>query len=199
MKLKTLLLCGLSLLFCPPLFAQSAAPDPVAEQLFTPEFLKQHHESVGLTEEQKSWFKEAFEKVMARISELQPQLRQETEALAALLKKERPDEAAALAQADKALKVENEIKRVQLALLVQIKGKLTPEQQAKLRELKGRSGAIQEKLQRAQAMAKQWQADGKDLTEVVQLKEEFERLSREGKVKEVEMVLDKVLKILGAK
>ena len=199
MKLKTLLLCSLSLLSCSPLFAQSGTPDPVAEQLFTPEFLRQHHEALGLTEEQKNWFKAAFEKVQARIAELQPRLREETEALAALLKKEQPDEAAALVQADKALKVENEIKRVQLALLVQIKGKLTPEQQAKLRELKGRSGAIQEKLQRAQAIAKQWQADGKDLTEVVQLKEEFERLTREGKVKEVEAVLDKVLKILGAK
>ena len=199
MKLKTILLCGLCLIPGAPLFAQPAAPDVGGEQLFTPEFLKQHHEALGLTEEQKSWFKEAFEKVIARIAELQPQLRQETEALAALLKKEQPDEAAALAQADKAMKVENEMKRAQLALLVQIKGKLTAEQQTKLRELKGRSGAMQEKLQRAQAIAKQWQADGKDLTEVVQLKEEFERLSREGKVKEVEAVLDKVLKILGAK
>lgn len=199
MKLTTIFLCGLCLIPGAPLFAQPAAPDPVAEQLFTPEILRQHHEAVGLTEEQKNWFKEAFEKVQARIAELQPQLRQETEALAALLKKEQPDGAAALAQADKALKVENEIKRVQLALLVQIKGKLTSEQQAKLREFKGRGGAIQEKIQRAHAIAKQWQADGKDLTEVVQLKEEFERLSREGKVKEVEAVLDKVLKILGAK
>ena len=199
MKLKTLLLCGLSLFSGPPLFAQSAAPDVVGEQLFTPEFLRQHHEALGLTDEQKNWFRDAFEKLQARIAELQPRFRQETEALAALLKKELPDEAAALAQADKAMKVENEMKRAQLALLVQIKGRLTPEQQAKLRELKGRSGAIQEKLQRAQAIAKQWQADGKDLTEVQQLKEEFERLSREGKVKEVEAVLDKVLKILGAK
>lgn len=155
------------------MFAQSGVPDPVAEQLFTPEFLRQHHEAVGLTDEQKSWFKEAFEKVQARIAELQPRLREETEALAELLKKERPDEAAALAQADKALKVENEIKRVQLALLVQVKGKLTSEQQAKLREVKGRSGAIQEKMRQAQAIAKQWQADGKDLSEVLQLKEEL--------------------------
>ncbi|GDY19539.1 hypothetical protein LBMAG56_08840 [Verrucomicrobiota bacterium] len=54
-------------------------------------------------------------------------------------------------------------------------------------------------MRQAQAIAKQWQADGKDLSEVLQLKEELERLTREGKVKEVEALLDKVLKILGAK
>ena len=199
MKMKTLLLCGLCLFPRAWLRAQPAMPDVVGEQLFTPDFLKQHHEALNLTDEQKNWFREEFENTQARAAELQLQMRQETDALAALLKKERPDEAAVLAQADKAFKVESEMKRAQLALLVRIKARLTPEQQAKLREVKGRSGVIQEKFRKVQAIAKQWQADGKDLTQILQLKEEFERLSREGQAAEVEAVLDKALKILGAK
>lgn len=44
----------------------------------------------------------------------------------------------ALAQLDKVLDVEREVKRAQIGLMVRIKNKLTPEQQAQLREIRGR-------------------------------------------------------------
>ena len=199
MNLKALLLGGAGLLLGARLFAQPALPDAIAEQLFTPDFLKQHQDVLDPTDEQKTKFLDELDKTQTRVAELQQQIQKETEALATLLKKDRPDETAVLAQADKALKVENEMKRAQLSLLVRIKAGLTPEQLAKLRELKGHGGTIQEKMRKAQALGKQWQDEGKDLTPLLELKSEFEQLTREGKVRQSEAVLDKALKILEAK
>jgi Spy/CpxP family protein refolding chaperone len=199
MNLKTLLLGGGSLLLGARLFAQPALPAALAEHLFTPDFLKQHQGALDPTDDQKNQFLDALDKTQARVAELQSQIQKETDALATLLKKDRPDEAAVLAQADKALKVENETKRVQLTLLVRIKAGLTPEQLAKLRELKGQGDTLQDKMRKAEAIAKQWQTEGKDLTQLQQLKGEFDELTRAGKPKEAEAVLDQALKILEAK
>ena len=56
-----------------------------------------------------------------------------------LVKQGRPDESKTLAQLDKVLNLEREIKRAQIALLIKIKNSLTPEQQTKLREIKKQS------------------------------------------------------------
>ena len=58
------------------------------------------------------------------------------EALVNVVKQDRPDEKQVLAQLDKVLNVENEIKRLRTGLLVRIKNILTPEQQAQLRGIK---------------------------------------------------------------
>jgi Spy/CpxP family protein refolding chaperone len=58
------------------------------------------------------------------------------EKLVAQVKQPRVDEQQALAQLEKVLATEREIKRQQVTLLVRIKNKLTPEQQAKLSELR---------------------------------------------------------------
>jgi len=56
--------------------------------------------------------------------------------MAALLRKESTDEQAALAQFDKVLDREREIKRAHLGLILRIKGKLTREQVARLTRLR---------------------------------------------------------------
>jgi hypothetical protein len=58
--------------------------------------------------------------------------------LSALLGQNTPDEQQVMAQLDKVLNVEREIKRAQLGLMVRLKGKLTPDQQAHLRQLRGK-------------------------------------------------------------
>jgi Spy/CpxP family protein refolding chaperone len=51
------------------------------------------------------------------------------------------DEAQALARADKMLKIENEVKKAQMSLLIRIKNILTREQQDRLRAIRdGKSG-----------------------------------------------------------
>lgn len=199
MKTTLLTLAGLLFISSAPLIAQDVAPDVVGDNLFSPDLLRKHHEALSITEEQKTWFQQEFERSQQRVAELSEKLQREKSALGPLLKKERIDEAAVLAQSDKALELDREIKRAQLALLIRIKNKLTPEQQAKLTEIRAHGVVLQEKLRRAQEIAKRWQAEGKSLSQLEDLKRELEPLVREGKVKEAEAVLDKALKILEAK
>jgi Spy/CpxP family protein refolding chaperone len=49
------------------------------------------------------------------------------------------DEAGALAQVDKVLGMEREVKRAQISLLIEIKNLLTPAQQQKLFDLRGKT------------------------------------------------------------
>ncbi len=60
------------------------------------------------------------------------------EALVALLKQSSADESQVMSQLDKVLSSEREIKRTQISLLVRIKNKLTPDQQAHLQRLRAK-------------------------------------------------------------
>jgi len=115
---------------------QPPQPDPIGENLFPPELVMQYQQAIGLSEEQRDLIKAEIQKAQARFTDLQWQLQGEAETMASLLKSPRADEQQVLAQLDKILNVEREIKRAQITLVVRIKNILTPEQQARLRELK---------------------------------------------------------------
>jgi Spy/CpxP family protein refolding chaperone len=68
-------------------------------------------------------------------------LKRETAALSLLAKQGRVNEAAIDAQLDRVLDVERELKHLHVGLLSAIKNLLTPEQQAKLREIVNGEGA----------------------------------------------------------
>ncbi|MFL6278284.1 MAG: Spy/CpxP family protein refolding chaperone [Blastocatellia bacterium] len=116
--------------------AQQPATDHLGEAFFSPDLVMQHQQIIGLTEQQKSIFKTELRKAQMRFTELQWQLSDESEKLVALVKQEAVDEQAVLTQLDKVLNAEREVKRTQLSLLIQIRNNLTPEQRAKLTELK---------------------------------------------------------------
>ena len=200
MKKCILVFGGLGLLLGGSLLAQPAAgPDVVAENLFTADLILKHQDTVGLVESQKAFFREEMEKSRERVAELQEKLNKEKAALAPLLKKDRIDEAPALAQSDKALALDQQIKREHLALLIRLKNRLTPDQQNKLAEIKASGARLQDKLRKVQEAAKQWQADGKDLTPLQQLKDQFEGQMKAGNMKDAEATLDKTLKLLEGK
>src|SRR5215208_8087568 len=124
---------------CVPLFLNSHAvraqqpqppADPLGEQFFPPELVMQYQQAIGLNEEQRSLIKAEVQKAQARFTELQWQLQSEVETMLSLAKEPRVSEQQALAQLDKILPLEREIKRTQIALVVRIKNSLTPEQQA---------------------------------------------------------------------
>ena len=117
---------------------QPPQPDPVGENLFPPELVMQYQQAIGLSEEQKELIKAEIQKAQARFTDLQWQLQGEVETMASLLRAPRADEQQTLAQLDKILGLERELKRAQFALVVRIKNSLSPEQQARLRELKNR-------------------------------------------------------------
>jgi Spy/CpxP family protein refolding chaperone len=63
-------------------------------------------------------------------------LQDEAEKLVAIVKQPRIDEQQLLAQLDRVLSAEREVKRAQVTLMARIKNKLSPEQQQKLEELR---------------------------------------------------------------
>jgi len=113
--------------------------DPLGEHLFPPELVMQHQEEIGLTDEQKNFLKTESRKAALRFTELQWQLADAGEKMAALVKQPRVDEQQAIAVLDQILDVEREIKRLQISLVIRTKNTLTPEQQARLQEIKNKA------------------------------------------------------------
>ncbi len=110
--------------------------DAMDENFFPPELVMQHQKTIGLKEDQQKAIRAEMSKVTGKVADLQWDLtgaRQEMEALA---KESKVDEKQAIAQLEKLMGVETEIKRQQVGLLIRIKNILTAEQQARLRELR---------------------------------------------------------------
>ncbi len=139
--MKTGLFCICALLLFAPGAARAQQPgqDPMGESFFAPELVIQHQEAIGLSAEQKDYFKGEIRQAQLKFTELQWKLQDEMEKLVSLVKQPRVDEQQTLAQLDKVLAAEREIKKEQVTLLVRIKNKLTPEQQGKLAELRSKS------------------------------------------------------------
>jgi Spy/CpxP family protein refolding chaperone len=144
MKLKIsvfgvlLLLCSIVIFSQQPTPSPQPTPDPIGESFFPPELVMQNQQSLGLSDVQKNTLKGEIRKAQTRFTELQWQLQDEGEKMVALVKEEHVDEQRALAELDKILDLEREIKRAQISLVVKIKNTLTAEQQAHLQALKGK-------------------------------------------------------------
>jgi Spy/CpxP family protein refolding chaperone len=113
--------------------------DPIADQLFPPELVMQYHQEINLTPDQSKALKDEIQKAQAKFLDMQWDMQSEQEKLVLLLKAHPIDENAVLAQVDKVLDREREIKKTQILLLVRIKNQLTPAQQNKLNELRHKS------------------------------------------------------------
>ena len=198
-------------LACAALAAPPPHSDPVAENLFPPELIMQNADAIGLTEEQQEKLQAELLKAHERFEEMQSKLQTQLEATGALLKKERIDEAAALAQFEKVLDQERELRRTHLALVLGLKNKLTAEQQAKLQEIKKRSPrpdraekppakppppSLQQKMMKLKAGVKKLEDEGGDATSIGELMQDFKPLVDEQKFKQAEEVLDQALKLL---
>jgi Spy/CpxP family protein refolding chaperone len=118
--------------------AQSPGSDPIAEHVFPPELVMRHAAELRVDERQRAAIKEAVVKAQGRFVDMQFDLQGEAERMVKLLQAHPVDEAAVLAQADKVMGLEREVKKTQLALLVRIKNLLTPAQQEKLSGLRRR-------------------------------------------------------------
>src|SRR6267378_2576965 len=136
MRARVLCLCAVFLLAAGAAHAQQPDQDPIGQSFFAPELVIQHQEAIGLSAEQKEYLKTEIRAAQLKFTELQWKLQDEMEKLVTLIKQPRVDEQQVLAQLEKVLAAEREIKRQQVTLLVRIKNKLTPDQQAKLSELR---------------------------------------------------------------
>lgn len=110
--------------------------DPIRQALLPPELLLHRSEELGLTADQRQSIKTIVREAQGKAQNLQWQMQDAYEVLAGMLKADRVDEAKALAQLDKVQALENGIKRERLAAALRVKNLLTPEQQAKAREMR---------------------------------------------------------------
>jgi Spy/CpxP family protein refolding chaperone len=138
MRTRVLCICAVLLFAAGAVRAQQPEQDPIGQSFFAPELVIQHQEAIGLSAEQKEYFKTEIRQAQLKFTELQWKLQDEMEKLVALVKQPRVDEQQVLAQLEKLLAAEREVKREQVTLLVRIKNKLTPEQQGKLSELRSK-------------------------------------------------------------
>ncbi|HEY6945108.1 MAG TPA: periplasmic heavy metal sensor [Candidatus Acidoferrum sp.] len=138
-----LVFCICTLVLLGPGVARGQQPDqdPIGQSFFPPELVIQHQEAIGLSAEQKDAFKAEIRQAQLKFTELQWKLQDEMEKMVSLIKQPHVDEQQVLAQLDKVLAAEREVKREQITLLVRIKNKLTPEQQSKLAELRGKAAS----------------------------------------------------------
>lgn len=118
--------------------AQTPKPedDPLARLLFDPQLVLKHAQDLGLQPAQRTAIINAIKEAQGDILDLQLQMAERHEELVKSASPVRVDETAALAQADKVLGLERDMKHKQLQLLIRIKNVLTREQQDKLQEWK---------------------------------------------------------------
>jgi Spy/CpxP family protein refolding chaperone len=120
--------------------AQPAADDAIAPHLFPPELIMKYQREMGLDEGQTKAIKQEIQQAQTRFTDFQWDMQGESQKLVQLLQGRPVNEAAVLAQADRLMALEREVKRVQLSLLVRLKNLLKEDQQRTLTELRRRAG-----------------------------------------------------------
>ncbi|HEX6717351.1 MAG TPA: hypothetical protein VF088_09580 [Pyrinomonadaceae bacterium] len=112
-------------------------PDPLAHLMFPPDMIMGHARELNLTDEQKAFMRSEIQKTTMAFQELQWKLQDQMELLHETMKSSSVNEQQALAQLDKVLDIEREIKRLHIGLAVRLKNRLTPEQQDQLHKMRG--------------------------------------------------------------
>ena len=122
----------------PAALAEAPGDDPIARAVFPPDLVMKHSQEINLDERQRAAIKEQVQKAQTQATDAQFDLQGESQKMVRLLQARPVDETAVLAQVDKVLALERQVKRTQILLLVRIKNLLTEPQQAKLAELRAR-------------------------------------------------------------
>lgn len=209
--------------------AERAAQRPAKEataarkglELIRPELVVRNAQELGLTAEQQESIRAEVQQTRRRLAGTQQTLQAEMAALNALLEEQPVNQEKVLAQLDKVLDAEREIKKANMTLALSIRSRLTPEQieaASKLTadgakregverpaggaERPGQKAAPEEtaalrvKLQEVQALARRKQAQGVDISRARELVESVKGLVAEGKMKEANEALDGARKLL---
>ena len=111
--------------------------DPFAAVFFDPELVMQNRQQVGITDAQWDEISTELRELQRSAVDFEWEMAEAAQELIALATPERVDEAAALVAARRIFEVENQIKVIQMQMLIRIKNVLTPQQQAALRNIRG--------------------------------------------------------------
>jgi Spy/CpxP family protein refolding chaperone len=124
----------------PPGPGQGQGPEDWGRNFFPPELVMSHQSEIGLQDSQRAALTSAIQQTQSKFMDMQWKLSAEGEKMGRLLQGPQVDEAAVLDEVDRILNMERDIKRAQISLMVRIKNTLTPQQQAKLAEIRSRMG-----------------------------------------------------------
>jgi hypothetical protein len=113
-------------------------PGSFLRLLYPPRIVMRYATDIDLTANQKEQISEQVRETQKELIDVQWKLGEASNELEKLLEAERIDERAALAEAQKVMAIEQEVKERHLRLLIRIRNLLTPEQRAKLRMLRGK-------------------------------------------------------------
>jgi Spy/CpxP family protein refolding chaperone len=117
--------------------AAQGSPEPdFGRHVFAPELVMRYQQKIGLRPEQRTAITGAIQQLQARMVEHQWRMQEETQKLGELLQAALVNESAVLAQVDRVLGIERDVKRAHMTLLVRVKNTLSREQQAALRVLR---------------------------------------------------------------
>ena len=135
---RLILLAGLCLLIASAnAGAQGKIPkdDPFQGKLFAPNVILEHQDALELTRDQFTAIRAAVVAVQGNVAEYEWDLREAYQRVLRDLDENPIDEAQVLANVEKALLAENEVKKQQVALLIQLRNLLTDEQLNYLRSI----------------------------------------------------------------
>lgn len=203
----TLALIAISLL---ALFRAAAAPNPIESELFPPDFLMDQHEALGLNQTQLQEIQSIVQDAQPKFESLKGQMEERMKALQDALHQTQPDMAQTEEKLRTMLTQENEMKLLQVHLMLTLRSKLTPEQVEKARQLRQQHAAqttgadprqgLQERLQKKFGQLKSAvearAAGGQPPEEIVAKAHEIQQLVHDGKPVEAEKQLDALLSSL---
>ena len=130
---------GFTLFTVHPQPGQPFGADPISSKLFPPDLIMGHQEELGVNDAQRTAILKEIEKTQSQVLPLQWQMQAAAEQLAKALEVPKIDESKALAQADRLMTMERDVKRTHLGMLIRIRNLLSDSQRAKLAELRVKS------------------------------------------------------------
>jgi Spy/CpxP family protein refolding chaperone len=196
------------LTFCAfALLRATAAPNPIESEFFPPDFLFSQHEALGLNETQIKDLQAIVQDVQPKFESLKGQLEERVKTLQDALHQPNPDIPKTEEKLRAMLSQENEMKALQLHLLLTLRGKLTPEQVDKARQLRAQTAStstsgdptnglrerLQAKFEQLKTAVEAQAAGGQPPEETVAKAREIQQLVQDGKPQEAENQLDALL------
>ena len=116
--------------------AQPKADDGFQRAMFDPQLVLKNAQAIGLTAAQRKSILDEIKAAQTALAPLQADMTGPSMELWEVVEPPRVDEGRALALVEQVLKIENEVKKRQVMLIVRIKNLLNPEQQMKLYALR---------------------------------------------------------------
>lgn len=202
MKLLTLpIVLGFMLLLASAAQAQSSSR--LLDQMLPPEFVLPNTAAIGLDDTQRQALNTGITDLQTRMRPLQAQMHRAEQELVTLLGQAKPDEGTLLAKYGELDALEGKVKVLRLRMTLLAKSVMTPEQHAKAVQLKsaqptipGDGSWVRDRLQRVRDGIARWKKEGRDVSRVNALWEDFQKNVERHWYQQANRSLDEALRLL---